>query len=345
MWKNVVILSIACALAFGTISTAQDKIPVKDEFQKRLDRNRDGFIDEKEQQLLQEFEQAKERIEKLRLMAREAEEKARNFMAEAEEIQRNIEREFEMPPMPQPKEQVHARIAELKEAAKLAEQEGQHDRAAQLREKVMVLTRELEARDREVQDVKHVELKEKLIHLEELAREAKERGEMDKAERLLAEAKELKAAAGGLKPPKEKQESAERINPMHAELAELKKAAQRAEREGRPDEAAELREKAQNIAKEIGQAGGKGKIRVAEGEIERLHVLAAEAKEAGQLDKAESLLREANALKGRLKGAPELKKQPPIQPELMHQIELLREEVARLRKDVEELKQLTHQQR
>jgi tetratricopeptide (TPR) repeat protein len=206
----------------------------------------------------------------------------------------------------------------------------------------MVLTRELEGRDREGQEQKRIELKEKLNQLQMMAREAKGRGEMDKAERLGAEAEELERI---LKTEFQQREKAGHVKELQAKLVEIKKAAQLAQQQGREDEAAELREKAKQIAREIEEPTPPGNIRSPKNEIERLHALAAEAKERGQHDQADALLREAKELESRPKGPPELKKQPPVPPELLHQIELLRDEVMRLRKDVEELRQLVHRER
>ncbi len=324
MFKNVMILSILCIFIYGVVCLAEERPPAVEDMHK--------------------LQQSKERIEKLLTMAREAEEKAKNFRLEAQELQRMTGREFEPAeggPKPPPPEQMHARIAELKEAIQQAEREGQHDRAAQLREKIMVLTGELEGRDREGQEQKRIELKEKLSQLVKMARQAKERGEMDKAERLGAEAEELERI---LKTEFQQREKTMHVKELQAKLAELKKAAQLAQQQGREDEAAELREKAKQIAREIEETTPPGKIRSPKNEIERLHALAAEAKEQGRHDQADALLREAKGLESRPKGPPELKKQPPVPPELLHQIELLRDEVMRLRKDIEEIRQLVHRE-
>lgn len=325
MCKNTLILSILCVFACAIVCLAEEGMPAKEDTQK--------------------LRQSQERIEKLRTMAREAEEKAKNFRLEAQELQRMMGREFEPAeggPKPPPPEQVHARIAELKEAAKRAEREGRHDEAADLREKAMAVAKELEAQQNQVRDRKRAELKEKLIHLEKMAREAKEQGEMDKAERLWVEAKELEQI---LKREFQEQEKNKHVGELQAKLAELKKAAQLAQQQGREDEAAELIEKAKQIAREIEETTPPGKIRSPKNEIERLRALAGEAKEGGQPDRAEAILREAKELERKIKGPVEGKMQPPAAPELIHQIEILREEVGRLRKDVEELRQLVRRER
>jgi chromosome segregation ATPase len=293
MCKNVVILSIACALVLCIVSIAQDKVPVKDEMQKHFDRNRDGFIDGKELEMMHNFGQAREKIEKLRTMAREAEEKANNFRAEAEELQRNLEREFELPPAAGQMEPMYAEIAELKEAAERAQREGQPDKAAELREKANRMAKEIAIHQRELGEGKRIEIKEQLGRLEKMAREAQERGEEEKAKRIRAEAEELKR---GLKREFEQQEKKGPVKDMNVRLAELKEAAERAQREGQPDKAAELRRELEKVERGIRE--------MAEGKEER-----------------------------------------PREKDLIFQIEKLREEVTRLRKDVEELKRLAHQPR
>jgi len=293
MCKNTVILSIACALVLCIVSIAQERVPVKDEMQKHFDRNRDGFIDGKELEMIHKFEQTREKVEKLRVMAREAEEKANNFRAEAQELQRNLERKFELPPAAGQMEPMYAEIAELKEAAERAQREGQPDKAAELREKANRMANEIAIHQRELQEGKRIEIKEQLGRLEKMAREAEERGEKDKAKNLWAEAEELKR---GLKREFEQQEKKGPVKDMNVRLAELKESAELAQREGQHDKAAELRRELEKVERGI--------RKMAEGKEEK-----------------------------------------PREKDLIFQIEKLREEVTRLRKDVEELKRLAHQPR
>jgi len=293
MCKNVVILSIACALVLCIVSIAQERVPVKDEMQKHFDRNRDGFIDGKELEMMHNFGQAREKIEKLRTMAREAEEKANNFRAEAEELQRNLEREFELPPAAGQMEPMYAEIAELKEAAERAQREGQPDKAAELREKAKQVAKEIQINQRELGEGKRIEIKEQLGRPKKMAREAEEQGEKNKAKNLRAEAGELKR---GLKREFEQPGKIVRVKDVSAKLAVLGEAAERAEREGRHDEAAELRKQAEKLERSV-------------------------------------------------RGMAEGKEEKPREKDLIFQIEKLREEVTRLRKDVEGLKQLAHQPR
>lgn len=61
MWKKTIILTIVCVFALALVSIAEDRVPVKNELQKRFDRNRDGFIDRDEQKALQKFQEIRER--------------------------------------------------------------------------------------------------------------------------------------------------------------------------------------------------------------------------------------------------------------------------------------------
>jgi len=88
-------------------------------------------------------------------------------------------------------EQVHARLAELKEAAQQAEREGQPEKATQMREKAKKLAEEIEAFAQKTKGRMPAEAKQRIEQLRDMARQAKERGEMEKASQLWAEAEEL----------------------------------------------------------------------------------------------------------------------------------------------------------
>jgi len=93
-------------------------------------------------------------------------------------------------------EQVHTRLAELKEAAQLAEREGQPEKAAQMREKAKKLAEEIKAFAQKTppsagRGRMPAEAKQRIEQLRDMARQAKERGEMEKASQLWAEAEEL----------------------------------------------------------------------------------------------------------------------------------------------------------
>ena len=95
MWKKMCILSMVCVFVLAAASIGEDRIQVKDDLHKQFDRNRNGFIDDREQGLLHKFQQTRERIEELCAMAREHEERAEHLWAEAEELERGLKHEFE----------------------------------------------------------------------------------------------------------------------------------------------------------------------------------------------------------------------------------------------------------
>jgi len=301
MWKKTLIPTIVCVFALALVSIAEDRMPAKDDLQERFDRTRDVLIDRREQKALQKFQEIRERIEKLRSMAREAEEKSKRFRAEAEELEQVLKREFEQPTMAGRMEKMHAELAELLEAIEHAKREGQHDKAAELYERARRMTDEIKAHQREAGEKKFHEAEKRVVQLQEMARQAKERGELDKSELLWAEAKELKQA---MKRGFEQPAKARRMEKMHAQLAELKEAAEHAKRQGQHDKAAELRKKAEKIADEIRahvKEAEARKLDEAEERIGRLLDMVREAKERGELDKAERLWAEAEGLKRALK--------------------------------------------
>jgi len=124
----------------------------------------------------------------------------------------------------------------------------------------------------------------------------------------------------------EPREPAEGIEKVRAKLAELKEAAQQAEREGQPEKAAQMREKAKKLAEKIEAFAKKTKGRMppkAEQRIQKLRDIAAEAEKRGELDKAKGLWAEVKELEGAMKREferrPEEVQRPeswrPIRPE------------------------------
>jgi len=423
MWKKTLILTIVCVFALALVSIAGDRMPAKEDLQEMFDRNLDVFIDrgeqnalQREQNALQKFleirahseklQELKGRIEKLRSMAREAEEKAKHFRAEAEELERTLKREMEHRDKAKHIDEMHAQLAELKEAevgklhevekrivqlqemarqakqrgemdkaellwaeakeleqalkremehrdkakhikemhAKLAglkeaiehaKREGQHDKADELRKKAERIANEIMAHQREAQEKKLHEAEKRVVHLQEMASQAKQRGEMDKAERLWAEAKELK---GALKREIEHREKAKHMEEMHAELVELKEAAEHAKREGWHDKADALRKKAEQLAGKIAMTAQQGKGHIKKN-IEQLHAMAKKAKEAGYHEKAEALLQKAKNLGRHLRDVAEGDKEKAHKKDLERLVEELRNEVKGLRQEVEKLKQ------
>lgn len=112
----------------------------------------------------------------------------------------------------------------------------------------------------------------------------------------------------------ERQQVVQRIEQAHTRLAELKEAAEQAEREGQPEKAAEMREKAKKLAGEIEAFAQKAKGRMpaeAQERIERLRDMAAEAEKRGEVDKARGLWAEVKELEGAMKREFERGPEPP----------------------------------
>jgi tetratricopeptide (TPR) repeat protein len=231
-------------------------------------------------------------------------------------------------------EKMHAELAELKEVAEHAKREGQHDKADQLYERAMRMTDEIKAHQREAGEKNVHEAEKRIVQLQEMANQAKQRGQMDKAEHLWAEAQELK---GALKREMGHRETAGRMEKMHAELAELKEVAEHAKREGWHDKADVLRKKAEHLAEKIAMTAQQGKGHIKKG-IEELHAMAAKAKEAGYHEKAEVLLQKAKNLGRHVRDVAERDKEKAHKKSLEHLVEELRSEVKDLRQEVERLK-------
>ena len=92
---------------------------------------------------------------------------------------------------------------------------------------------------------------------------------------------------------------------------------------------------------EIEETAHRQEVHDIKSKIERLHVMAAQAKEAGYHDKAEAILREAKELEHHLRNIAEPQRQAPHKKDLEHQLEKLREEIGHLRREVEELKRIS----
>ncbi len=124
-------------------STMAESQRVENEQHKRFDRNRDGQLDEGEQNLLKEFERMNGRAEQLRAEANEHQQTARKMLAEADELGRIIEREYRFPrpesperPHQSDRDQERAGIKEkaenLRQRAQEAKRQGRHEEAMEL---------------------------------------------------------------------------------------------------------------------------------------------------------------------------------------------------------------------
>ena|GEM_PF-4277836 len=332
MFRRVVFQSMALVLIFSAVSIAAERAPVEKDAQARFDRNRDGFLDEGERESMHRFMEMSERARRLR--------------AEAEDIEMALKREFGPPDRPGLKGRPRVEIAELREAAERAEREGRPDEAVELSKKAKILAKKMEAAEREAVDMKRARLKERHSQLVKMSREAKERGEHDRAGELWAEAEEI---AGILKRGPNNRPKAVPADKMRAEVDELMRAAERAEQEGRKDQAAELREKAEYIARqaEVAFRGPQNRERAEIKErIRDMEAQAREAEERGQKDRAREFRAEAEGLKraldrrGEQLQAARAKKGMPRGQDLARQVEELRNEVRILRGEVARLREL-----
>jgi len=281
------------------------------------------------------IEQIKGRIEQLRVRAKEAEQEARWLRAEAAELERMLRRELGPGPGREPVGGVRAELRELQQGLDRAEREGRGGDAEELRGRIRQVKDEIGARERERGGKEFGEGREKVANLRRMAREAKGRGDMEESERLWADADKLE---GALKGERGQRKEIAGVEDVRRKVAELKEAAMRAEREDRHDEAGRLREKAEMLVRDIEKGGRPPDIGDMQREIDRLHAMSREAKEAGEQEKAEALFREAEKINERLKGTVEGKKDRPAAPGLEREVGMLREEIGRLRRDVEELK-------
>ncbi|UCG49960.1 MAG: hypothetical protein JSU94_09275 [Phycisphaerales bacterium] len=331
MFRRVVFQIIALVVVFSMVSVAGERAPVEKDAQARFDRNRDGFLDEAEWETMHRFMEMSERARRLR--------------AEAEDIEMALKREFGSTDRPGLKDRARAELAELREAAERAEREGRHDEAAELSKKAKILAQKMEAAERGVAEQKRAELKERHVQLVRMTQEAKERGEHDRAGELWAEAQEI---AGILKRDAEKRPKAGPDDRVRAEVEELMRAAKRAEQEGRRDQAAELRERAEYLARrgKVALRGPEDRERAElEERLRDIEAQAREAEERGQKDRARELWAEAKGLRkalGRLgaQPAPGVKKGMPPGDDLVRQVEELRNEVRILRGEVARLREL-----
>lgn len=329
MFRRMFILSIVCVCALTVVSAGRERVPAKTDLQHRFDRNRDGNISPEEQALLREFSEARERIEGLVAEAREAEEKARRMRAEAEEIERSLQRRFRGPQSAEAKEGTRRHLAELKEAAARAEREGRGKEADELRQEAGKIAGEIEQQRQRGRDVRPEQRRG-------MPREEAERRESRKTERPRANAERVEIERQQRSRRRQATGGAEQ---MEHRVAELRKRAERAEQEGHRDEADEFRQHARKLTIEIEGNHRQPKARTKE-QIEHLHAMAADAKAAGQYDRADAIYREAKELEWHLRNAGAPKMENGQRNRLERQIEQLRDQVNGLRKEIEELKEI-----
>jgi hypothetical protein len=127
------------------------------------------------------------------------------------------------------------------------------------------------------------------------------------------------------------------MEPMRRELAEIKEAIGRAEREGRPDEAAELRKKAERLmdqmrAREQQPQGDERRFGEMKERIEQLKNQMREAEERGRPDEARELRGQIQNIEMKMRREMESRDMGP-------QIESMRDKVAELRRQSQRAKQ------
>jgi len=127
------------------------------------------------------------------------------------------------------------------------------------------------------------------------------------------------------------------VEPVRRELAEIREAIGRAEREGRPDEAAELRKNAERLADEMrarGRAPQVNEQRFAEAkeQIERLKNQMKEAEENGRPEQARKLREQIQGIEMKMQRGMEMR-------DMGAQIESMRDKAAELRKQSQRAKQ------
>jgi len=226
------------------------------------------------------------------------------------------------------------RIGQLRDMAHEAKARGEGEKAerlmAEAEEIERALRRELEHGEKRPQIDN---MRREIGELERAAEQARQRGQGEMAERFMAEAEEIERA---LRREVEDREKGPDIENIRRKIAELADAAERAERDGRREEAAELRERAQDLAMQIDRNAHRGESGKIEREIRELHAMAERAEAAGNRDKAEAIMREARELERHLRGSAEGRERE-AQEDLRREIRELREEVRALRRQVEEL--------
>ena len=271
-------------------------------------------------------EQTRQRIERLRAKAEAVEQEARRLRTEAAELERRLR--FATGPvgrvdgLPMRPEQ----IRELERERERAEREGLPEAARMLRDRLQIARRQTVRPEPTCGG--------QVLRLKEMAREAKDREDMEEVRRLKAKAKEIEDR-GAKSAPKERA-MPERVKRMRQELADIRQAAARAEKEGREKEAARMRAEARELAVEIDKASGSAERRDIEQRIRQLRWMAAQAKDAGDNERAQKMRQEAENLERRISSnAPGSKR--PLE-EMRGLIAELRTEIGRLRGQVEELK-------
>jgi len=352
MSRNLLIISIVCICIFAVSVCTAERIRVENDLQGHFDRNRDGFLTEEEVGAFKEFAHIREKIADLCRMADEGQEKVNHLRAEAEELENLLRRELgqeERPHQAEGPEAVEREIRGLLEKAEHLQREGMPDKAHELRRQAEKIKAELQEHHRHAEEDALAEVKERIIHLRELAAEAKERGQLEKATQLWEESKLLE---GELKREVEERDAGRHGGEMEEKIHHMLQEAEELERHGHKDKAHQLRNKAEQMIAEIHKhhqkAGEEDELENMEMEIRELRELARREKAAGRGEKAEAISREAEELKNHLLEALEKREQGEGDDEGNDEhagLEEIEGELERLRDEVNELKEIVEELR
>jgi hypothetical protein len=289
----------------------------------------------------------REYAQQLRERAREAQELADRLRRQAEELEQ-MARQGPMPGMrsgpmlgmgmgPGPMDPRQRELAEIKEAIGRAEREGQPEKAADLRRRAEQLMNEMRPREGGPQkdEREFPEMKEQIERLQNQAREAEAGGREKEAQRLHEEAENIEVK---MQTEREIRDRIAHIEAMHDKVMALRKQAEQAKRDGRPEEAKAQWENADEIERQIGDVKRDIERFKMESQLKQIHRMAERAEKRGEMEKAEALAREARELEQRLQG-PKPERGPEMRgDEMPRMVDELRQEVKRLRQEVEELK-------
>ncbi len=248
-----------------------------------------------------EFHEAEQHLENLHREMQEArergeEERVGHLEREAEEVTQMLRREHENREVAQHMENMHRELEELNGAVERAEREGHDEEARELHGRAMEVAERIGMHQREMDEHHLHDLGQHLENLEREMHAAREHGQEQDLVQLEREAEEVRMT---LQRERESREMATGMQNMHHEVAELSRAAELAEREGRHEQAREMHGRAMEGEERIRQHEDKmheRHLHEAEMRIGQLEREAREARERGRHDEAERMMAEAGQI-------------------------------------------------
>jgi len=184
----------------------------------------------------QPFPEMRERIERLQNQLREAqaagrEDEARRLLDETEAVEMEMQSEREIRNMAAHAEALHGKMTELRKQAEQAKRDGRNDVARAQGEKAGDIKRQIGETKRKMERFK---TESQLKHMHMMAERAEKRGDIEKAEALAREARELEQRLqspkpeqgpemGGDKLPRIVEELREEVKRLRQEMEELKR--------------------------------------------------------------------------------------------------------------------------